>query len=144
MFPVTLKSTRISTLSDQSSIWIAKDLRFLQPNSKASDQLCTDARTDLSLHWLHMSKDTWSHACGSFILKSTGLRQAKKAPSNKYKMRGFRSSCAIAMCHLGLCSPFIHSGPSCSKLMMSLVNDSLKFTSSDTQICCNFLLKKCE
>ena len=26
-------------------------------------------------------------------------------------------------------------GPSCSKLAMSLVNDSLKFTSSDTQIC---------
>ena len=34
-------------------------------------------------------------------------------------------------------------GPSCSKLSMSLVNDSLKFTSSDTQICRNFLLKKC-
>ena len=33
-------------------------------------------------------------------------------------------------------------GPSCSKLTMSLVNDSLKFTSSDTQICWNFLLKK--
>ena len=32
----------------------------------------------------------------------------------------------------------------CSKLMMSLVNDSLKFTSSDTQTCWNFLLKKCE
>ena len=28
-----------------------------------------------------------------------------------------------------------HAGPSCSKLRMSLVNDSLKFTSSDTQIC---------
>ena len=27
------------------------------------------------------------------------------------------------------------SGRSCSKLTMSLVNDSLKFTSSDTQIC---------
>ena len=27
------------------------------------------------------------------------------------------------------------SGPSCSKLPMSLVNDSLKFTSTDTQIC---------
>ena len=27
------------------------------------------------------------------------------------------------------------SGPSCSKLTMSLANDSLKFTSSDTQIC---------
>ena len=26
-------------------------------------------------------------------------------------------------------------GPSCSKLTTSLVNDSLKFTSSDTQIC---------
>ena len=36
------------------------------------------------------------------------------------------------------------SGPSCSKLTMSLVNNSLKFTSSDTQICWNFLLKKCE
>ena len=29
----------------------------------------------------------------------------------------------------------IKSGPSCSKLTTSLVNDSLKFTSSDTQIC---------
>ena len=36
------------------------------------------------------------------------------------------------------------SGPSCSKLTTSLVNDSLKFTWSDTQICWNFLLKKCE
>ena len=34
------------------------------------------------------------------------------------------------------------SGPNCSKLTMSLVNDSLKFASSDTQICWNFLLKK--
>ena len=30
---------------------------------------------------------------------------------------------------------FKHSGPSCSKLTTSLVNDSLKFTSSDIQIC---------
>ena len=29
----------------------------------------------------------------------------------------------------------LFSGPSCSKLTMSLVNDSLKFTSNDTQIC---------
>ena len=29
----------------------------------------------------------------------------------------------------------VTSGPSCSKLTMSLVNDSLKFTWSDTQIC---------
>ena len=32
-------------------------------------------------------------------------------------------------------------GPSCSKLTM-LVNDSLKFTSSDTQICWNFFAEK--
>ena len=37
-----------------------------------------------------------------------------------------------------------HTGPGCSKLTTSLVNDSLKFTSSDTQICRSFLLKKCE
>ena len=36
------------------------------------------------------------------------------------------------------------TGPTCSKLTTSLVNDSLKFTSNDTQICWNFLLKKCE
>ena len=36
------------------------------------------------------------------------------------------------------------SEPSCSKLTTSLVNDSLKFASSDTKICWNFLLKKCE
>ena len=29
----------------------------------------------------------------------------------------------------------MHSGRSCSKLTVSLVNDSLKFTSTDTQIC---------
>ena len=34
------------------------------------------------------------------------------------------------------------SGPSCSKLTMSLLNDSLKFTSSDAQICWNFFAEK--
>ena len=33
---------------------------------------------------------------------------------------------------------FMRPGPSCSKLTTSLVNDSLKFTSSDSQICWNF------
>ena len=36
------------------------------------------------------------------------------------------------------------SGPSCSKLTMSLVNDSLKFQMAILQIHCYFLLKKCE
>ena len=33
-----------------------------------------------------------------------------------------------------VCVPYL-SGPSCSKLTTSLVNDLLKFKSSDTQIC---------
>ena len=36
------------------------------------------------------------------------------------------------------------SGPSCSKLTMSLVNVSLKFQTLILQIHCYFLLKKCE
>ena len=40
------------------------------------------------------------------------------------------------MSHFGMSRLlFKVSGPSCSKLTMSLVNDSLKFTSSHTQIC---------
>ena len=35
-------------------------------------------------------------------------------------------------------------GPSCSKLTMLLVNDSLKFQMAIIQIHCYFLLKKCE
>ena len=43
-------------------------------------------------------------------------------------------------------SNIMQSGPSCSKLTMSLVNDPLKFTSSDTQIQCmlKFFTEKCE
>ena len=48
------------------------------------------------------------------------------------------SSCTSSQPHQSLIRP------SFSKLTISLVNDSLKFTSSDTQICWNFLLKKCE
>ena len=36
------------------------------------------------------------------------------------------------------------SGPSCSKLTTSLLNDSLKFQTSVSNICQCFLLKKCE
>ena len=36
------------------------------------------------------------------------------------------------------------TGPSCSKLTMSLVNDSLKFQMAILRIRCYFLLKKCE
>ena len=35
-------------------------------------------------------------------------------------------------------------GPGCSKLMTSLVNETLKFQTLISQICQYFLLKKCE
>ena len=51
----------------------------------------------------------------------------------------FGQGCTDAHAHLDLrCSQMAYicfPGPSCSKLTMSLVNDSLKFTLSDTQIC---------
>ena len=43
--------------------------------------------------------------------------------------------------HHFLVKKSVLSGPSCSKLTTSLVNDSLKFTLSDTQMCWNFCWK---
>ena len=54
---------------------------------------------------------------------------------NIHKALGTRSQCLFMTereSHGGIQKK---SGPSCSKLTMSLVNNSLKFTSSDTQIC---------
>ena len=47
----------------------------------------------------------------------------ENVPSNTGKTR---SSCACTKYHPGIFSPFIHSGPSCSKLTKSSVNVSLK------------------
>ena len=57
-----------------------------------------------------------------------------------YYIRSYITNTAASLGNIGSWQ----TGPSCSKLTMSLVNESLKFTSSDTQICWNFLLKKCE
>ena len=45
------------------------------------------------------------------------------------------TSVLFSQLHLNLICIMKNSGPSCSKLMMLLVNDSLKLTSIDTQIC---------
>ena len=50
-------------------------------------------------------------------------------------LSGDKSFIAASLQHIDILSDKEQSGPSCSKLTMSLVNDSLKFTSSDTQIC---------
>ena len=57
---------------------------------------------------------------------------------------GFRNTFLRPWKNVTRFNHLLKAGPSCSKLTMSLVNDSLKFKSSDTQICWNFLLKKCE
>ena len=71
------------------------------------------------------------------------MRVAAHGPLVLYFLQkiGFDISCGLFVgrqfaCVRNLCSGKISkiSGSSCSKLMMSLVNDSLKFTPSDTQI----------
>ena len=51
-----------------------------------------------------------------------GTLYEKEMPDNRYR-------------HFKVFNVMLHSGPSCSKLTMSLVNVSLKFQSIDTQIC---------
>ena len=43
-----------------------------------------------------------------FFWKHSWVASSERAPSNLRKMRRFRSSCAWAKYHPGLCSPFIH------------------------------------
>ena len=55
---------------------------------------------------------------------------------NRYRYLGevlLMSTLNIPFCEVRKMSAL--SGPSCSKLAISLVNDSLKFTLSDAQIC---------
>ena len=47
----------------------------------------------------------------------------------------FNAACSNVFMIVRPVGSFKWSGPSCSKLTTSLVNDSLKFTSSDMQIC---------
>ena len=55
----------------------------------------------------------------------------RQNPDQPVKPQSDQSLCGVML----YSSVSNYSGPSCSKLTMSLVNDSLKFTSSDTQIC---------
>ena len=57
------------------------------------------------------------------------------APISDKKIKFKATFCLKKSCLPLLCKNVSKlSGPSCSKLTMSLVNNSLKFTSSDTQI----------
>ena len=56
---------------------------------------------------------------------------------DRVNQKGSRSIILVNSILLSECKP----GPSCSKLTMSLVNDSLKFQMAISQIHCYFLLK---
>ena len=82
-------------------------------NSVNADQMPQNAASDLGLHCLHRPVCLNIESKFDSLIKSNPLRShPRSAPAQT-----------------------LISGPTCSKLMMSLVNDSLKFTSSDTQIC---------
>ena len=94
----------------------------------------------ISLYFIHAHVPCNLFTCNVFQISHYNkgyiwAASSEKVPSNVCKMCRFRSSYACAK---------YQQGPSCSKLTMSLVNNSFKFTSSDTQKCWNFLLKKCE
>ena len=72
------------------------------------------------------------HQCSLFLLLIPKKSDALKEVSASWqRLEGHPDEIIIVIMDI-----FIYrSGPGCSKLTMSLVNDSLKFTSSDTQIC---------
>ena len=59
----------IRTVWSESSLgafWIAKDAKFLYAdNEDWSD--CTDAQTDFSLRWTHMSEGTFPYVAANFV-----------------------------------------------------------------------------
>ena len=66
----------------------------------------------------------WVHICPSVVGPLVFLFQDDYL--NEYQCFSPNLVCALIL---------YRSGPSCSKLTTSFVNDSLKFTLSDTQIC---------
>ena len=65
MRPVKIQiSLRIRAVLSEVSLGafqIAKDAKFLRADKEESDQTATDAQNDHSLHWVYVSKGTFSH-----------------------------------------------------------------------------------
>ena len=93
--------------------------------------LCNTNRVDLDLPCIH------NHGLILFFVLVEVLR-----PVNPLGLCRAWSVDLLTLLLGRLSPPCGSPGPSCSKLTTSFVNDSLKFTSSDMQICRNFLLKK--
>ena len=63
------------------------------------------------------------------------LNNFENFPKSSYSAYRFEIKVRQILIELWISYELCPPGPSCSKLTMSLVNDSLKFTSSVTQIC---------
>ena len=100
----------------------------------------------------------WSYFSDSFVLPETNINLSRYyfsgisgirsvlifIPQHKKYVRGYIVFVILSFCQF-VCSLVVClSGPGCSKLTTSLVNDSLKFQTLISQICQYFLLKKCE
>ena len=48
------------TESSLGAFWIAKNTKFLHGDNKNGSD-CAEVQADLTLHWTHMSKGTFSH-----------------------------------------------------------------------------------
>ena len=140
------------------NLWIAKTQRILLMDSKDCDQTvevqynpvfswCLYHKIRLLVLWLISFYNYRICQMGCYGLGISRILQAGVevlSTDSEIRWPPLIAPYQICIIPQKVKSEKPNSGPSCSKLTMSLVNDSLKFTLSDTQICWNFLLKKCE
>ena len=112
---VTIRSNDLlAQLGIEDLDLILKDRRFRWYGHMERSNGAVKAACDIQVDWKHgpgRPKMTWKQ------LTERDHRERKLSAIDPHDRHTWRS------------------GPSCSKLTTSLVNDSLKFTSSDTQIC---------
>ena len=136
LFPICLTGT----MTNWNKTTILLDLHFCPSQHLRSCQVIWKFRAKATL--LRTCQVIWSFRAHLTLLRLCWVIWSLRAQSTLLR------SCRVIW-HFRAQSTLINdnvkwSRPSCSKLTMSLVNESLKFKSSDTQICWNILLKKCE
>ena len=94
---------------------------------KGTDQTA-GAPADLGLRCQYMPEDTFLHGAALYGSRQVGYQY------KYFFLCIYKNICSGYSSIKLLMSTIYLPGPSCSKLTTSLVNDSLKFTSSDTQI----------
>ena len=124
--------TYTSTVWTSIELFPSRHMTLIQRrlNVSATSWHCIDVEP--TLHKRHVPAGTNFYAAWS----PTNTRRLNVISTSPWRQIARLRYDAVCLLCIGY-----KSGPSCSKLTMSLVNDSLKFTLSDTQICWIFLLK---